>query len=419
MLTRVRSRNLIAAALALLLVPAAGTARVVALEGGGLEGLAGQERAAVDVAVYRDGAFQSVPHQWLAWSNGQAPYFEQDPDSERDLPVTRIATADRLLVKVPEDTDGAPSTDPPGLLGTLIIDAGDDTRTLYLLARPPSPHPAPARLRRDPLRLRTDDFELRLRDDNLFLWGDFFHDGYTDAEGRRRNLLDSLKLRLSAGVFSAGARLTLTNENLDPEIRQVIDGPLATLVYARTRVRVAGLPVLKVHNFLVIQDQAVAVHARFRLPGFAAAVLREPGARVTVDGHDLNGARLRTSWTGDREARVDGRLEADERAMVDSPVPARNWLWFDTGNGFAMLARLNFASGFGTGARFLYQDDPELEDKPERFPGQTPNVGFALDRIPFGESFYFMAELTFSEGGPGALAKARRARPAMQWRPAP
>lgn len=411
-------RHLIAAALALLLVPAAGAARVVALEGGALEGLAGRERAAVDVAVYRDGTFQAVPHQWLAWSNGQGPYFERDPDSERDSPVTRIAAADRLLVDVPEDGGDSPSDEPPGLLGTLIVGDGDDARTLYLLARPASPHPAPKRLRQDPLRLRTDDFELRFRDDNLFQWGDFFHNGYTDADGTPRNLLDSLKLRLSAGVFSAGARLTLTNENLDPEIRQVIDGPLATLVYARTRVRVAGLPVLKVHNFLVIRDRGVAVHARFRLPGFAAAVLREPGARVTVDGHDLTGARLRTSWTGARQARVDGRLDADERAMVDSPVPTRNWLWFDTGKGFAMLARLNFAAGFGTGARFLYQDDPTLDDGPERFPGQMPNVGFALDRIPFGESFYFMAELDFSEGGPGALAEARRARPAVRWRPA-
>ena len=94
------------------------------------------------------------------------------------------------------------------------------------------------------------------------------------------------------------------------------------------------------------------------------------------------------------------------------------WLWFDTGEGFAMLARLNFAAGFGTGARFLYQDDPTLDDGPERFPGQMPNVGFALDRIPFDESFYFMAELDFSEGGPGALAEARRARPAVRWRPA-
>src|SRR5699024_4071735 len=138
------------------------------------------------------------------------------------------------------------------------------------------------------------------------------------------------------------ARLTLTNENLDPKIRQVVDGPLATRVYVTTRVRVAGQPVLKQHNYFLIRDQAVAVHSRFTLPAFAAMVLREPGARVTVDGNELSGARLRTSWTGDLEARVDGTLDDDERAMISTPVPTDNWLWFGTGDGFELLARLNF-----------------------------------------------------------------------------
>ena len=45
----------------------------------------------------------------------------------------------------------------------------------------------------------------------------------------------------------------------------------------------------------------------------------------------------------------------------------------------------------------LYQDDPDLEETPERFPGQQPNVGFEMDRMPFGERLYFLAELHFSE----------------------
>jgi hypothetical protein len=83
--------------------------------------------------------------------------------------------------------------------------------------------------------------------------------------------------------------------------------------------------------------------------------------------------------------------------MLRRPVPAENWLRFDTGRGFALLARLHFAEGFDTGARLIYQDAPDLEETPERFPGQHPNVGFEMDRIPFGENFYFLAELYFSD----------------------
>ena len=417
MLTPIRVITL----LTLALFGAPATAAIVELQGPALAGLAGHHPAEVDLAVYQDGDFVSLTHQWLPWSQGRAPWFEEDGDAERSQPADRIAAEDHLLVDLPDTARAAPAPLPEEVLGVLTVGTGEDARSLYALARRPPERPAPARLQRDPLALRTPAFQLAFEDDNLFRWGDFFYTGRTGPDGQPLNLLDSLKLRLSAGVFSAGARLTLTNENLDPEIRQLEDGPLATRAYVTTRVRVAGLPVLKLHNYFLIRDRAVAVHSRFTLPGFAAAVLREPGARVTVDGNNLTGARLRTSWTGEREARVDGHLDDSERAMVDTPVPTDNWLWFGTGDGFDLLARLYFADGFDTGARFIYQDDPELDDEPERFPGQRPNVGFALDRIPFGQSFYFVAELYFSDGqgedDPAAYAARRLASPASHWQP--
>jgi hypothetical protein len=288
------------------------------------------------------------------------------------------------------------------VIGELALNDGGQASYFYVLARPPfqgfSPPVTLERDDGDPLSLRTADYRLAFLDGNLFQWGDFTYRHYRAPDGKpTQTLLDSLKLRLSAGVFSEDARLTLTNENLDPQIQQVIEGPLATLVYATTRVRVAGLRVLTVHNHFVLMEDRLAIHSRFALPGIAATVLRDPRARVSVDGHNLQGARLRTSWTGEREAVVDGRLSDTERAMLRRPVPAENWLRFDTGRGFALLARLHFAEGFDTGARLIYQDAPDLEETPERFPGQHPNVGFEMDRIPFGENFYFLAELYFSD----------------------
>ena len=417
MLTLLRIFTLLT--LALLGAPA--TAAIVELQGPAIAGLAGRDPATVDLAVYRDGDFVSLPHQWLPWSQGRAPWFQEDGDAERSQPADRIAAEDHLLVDLPDSARAAPAPLPDAVLGVFTLGTGDGARSVYALQRPPPAWPVTRRLHREPLALNTPAFQLAFEDDNLFRWGDFFYTGRTGPDGQPLNLLDSLKLRLSAGVFSAGARLTLTNENLDPEIRQVVDGPLATRAYVTTRVRVAGLPVLKLHNYFLVRDRAVAVHSRLTLPGFAATVLREPGARVTVDGNNLTGARLRTSWTGDREARVDGRLDDTERAMVDTPVPTDNWLWFGTGDGFDLLARLYFAEGFDTGARFIYQDDPSLDDEPERFPGQRPNVGFALDRIPFGQEFYFVAELYFSDGDgaadPAAYAARRLARPAAHWQP--
>jgi len=384
------------------LTAGAAQAAVVTFQGDSLERFTGLRTARLELAAYQNGELRSVRHQWLAWSQRGWPYFSEDDDSRRAGEPGRVGPRDRLLLESSDAGERLPAPSEE-VVGELAIHKGDQRRYFYLLARPPfKGFPAPVSLARDddgdPLTLSTAAYRLDFLDGNLFQWGDFTYRGYRGPEGAQTTLLDSLKLRLSAGVFSADARLTLTNENLDPQIRQVIEGPLATLIYTTTRVRVAGLRVLTVHNHFVLMENRLAIHSRFALPGIAATVLRDPRARVSVDGHQLQGARLRTSWTGEREAVVDGRLSDTEKAMLRRAVPAENWLRFDTGRGFALLARLHFAEGFDTGARLIYQDDPALQETPERFPGQQPNVGFELDQIPFGEKFYFVAELSFSEG---------------------
>lgn len=364
-----------------------------------LPALVGRQPAALELARYADGEFQSVAHQWVLWSTGHQPYFASDDDAKRQAPASRLAANDRLLVRREDAGERLDGAGPPTLLAELPVGQGERRRYLYVLARPPFQGFAPAvTLQRAPLAVRTDHYRLTFNDNNLFLWRDFLYRDYRPPPGHGATLLDSLKLRLSAGIFSASARLTLTNENLDPIIREVIEGPLATLVYATTKVRVAGLALLTVHNYFIFMDNAIAVHSRLTLPGIAAAVLREPSAWVTVDGNALDGARLRTSWTGALEAVVDGRLSPEEKSMIGRPVTADNRLWFSTGRGFDLQARLRFVEGFDTAIRFIYQDDHKLADPPERFPGQRPNVGFRLDGIPFGDEFYFIAELRFSNG---------------------
>ena len=227
----------------------AGTAQsaVATFQGEALEDLTGLRTDRLEVAAYRDGELRSVRHQWLAWSQRGWPYFSEDDDSRRAGETGRVGPRDRLLV---DHADGGERLPSPGqeVIGELALDSdGERPVYFYVLARPPfQGFTPPVTLERDddgdPLSLRTADYRLEFLDGNLFQWGDFTYRHYRAPDDKpQRTLLDSLKLRLSAGVFSEGARLTLTNENLDPQIQQVIEGPLATLVYATTRVRVAGL----------------------------------------------------------------------------------------------------------------------------------------------------------------------------------
>ncbi|KAF0805451.1 hypothetical protein A6D6_02257 [Alcanivorax xiamenensis] len=355
--------------------------------------LVGADRKDLMLVHYRGGAFHEVRHQWLPWTLGHQPYFQEDVDARRDAPVDRVAAGDRLLLRSEDAGETHPMPLPAEVLATLPVPDG----VFYVpQARSRATFAPAATLERTPLAISGDRFRLAFIDDNLFRWGDFTYRGW-DGEG---TLLDGLKLRLSAGLLLRNARVTLDNDNLDPVIRQVITGPLATLVYATTRVRVAGLRVLTVHNYFIVGADSVMVHSRFTLPAMAAAVLREPSARITVDGYRLQGARLRTSWTGAREAVVDGKLSDTEQIMRGSIVPRDNTLRFDTGKGFALRARLRFMEGFDTPVRFIYQDDPQRPDPPERFPGQEPEVGFLLQDLPFGQEYYVIAELWFSSSSP-------------------
>ncbi len=93
----------------------------------------------------------------------------------------------------------------------------------------------------------------------LFNWSDFYFRGFEGENGERQSILDTLKLRLSAGLFGENNRITLNNNNLDPKVKQVINGPLAALVYASTSVTVAKVPVLRINNYFLVMPKQMEI----------------------------------------------------------------------------------------------------------------------------------------------------------------
>ena len=104
--------------------------------------------------------------------------------------------------------------------------------------------------------------------------------------------------------------------NLDPKVKQIISGPLAAMVYATTSVKVARVPVLRIHNYFLVMPQQVDIHSRFTLPGIADTVLERPALDISLDGNDLYDSKLVTSWTGNHVAITDGVLSESEKAML-------------------------------------------------------------------------------------------------------
>lgn len=370
----------------------------------------------------RDGRLEPVPHQWMAFTAEGYPAFRADDTNSIRDDAQRIEAHDRLLLR---REDGGPPLQGGGMkqvVGEIIVEYPGETLFFYVVKN--AYRQATQRyVKFDPERMviKTTDYSLSMRPGNILAWEDFHYRGYKAPSGNRESILDTLKIRMSAGLFTENNRLVLDNSNLSPRIEERVEGPLAWALYVTTRVKVAGVPVLKIQNYFLIMPRQNDIHSRFTLPGIAQRVMQNPGVSLSLDGNHLLGGELMTSWTGDSTALVDGRISTDEEQMRGKKLGDDNWIWFSSNRGFDLLAQLTFAEGFSVPANLLYEDSLRQVNEPERFPGQLPNVGFYMEDLPFGKEFYFLTRLYFSKDSDGLPAPeyARKvlAEPDIGWHP--
>ena len=389
----------------LFLLPAlSGTlhAQIITLTGESFKALHGKQTGLYSFFTMQDGRLAPVPHQWVQWSEQGYPYFEEDGSTDLVGDPARIDAEDRLLLRFEDGGQPLDGQATEQVAAELAVEQAGETRYFYLVKNAYLQN-TDRYVQFDPqsMTIKSTDYALSMADGNLFNWSDFYFRGFEGENGERQSILDTLKLRLSAGLFGENNRVTLNNNNLDPKVKQVINGPLAALVYASTSVTVAKVPVLRINNYFLVMPKQMEIHSRFTLPGIAETVVKRPALDISLDGNGLYDSQMMTSWTGNHVAITDGRLSDAEKAMLDQPLEGNNWIWFSTGRGFDLLAQLAFLKGFDTPARLLYQDDASLANEPERFPGQLPNVGFSLTDIPYGQEFYFVTRLFYSQDSHG------------------
>ena len=392
---RISLRCITVGLLAGLSLPAA--AQILQLPGKDLPSLLGQRSSVYSFFVEKNGHFDPVPHQWMEYSKEGFPFFHADKSTTEAGTQGTIDATDRLLLRKEDGGDKLTGHHVEQIVGELKVSLPDGDRYYYAVKN--AYRQATQKYVKFDLQkmvIKSTDYALYLDNNNMLIWNDFFYRGYKGSSGQRESILDTLKIRLSAGVFREKSRITLTNDNLEPSIDEIIEGPLAWQVYATTTLHVAKIPVMKIRNYFLLMPQQTDIYARFTVPLIAKTVLQSPSISISLDGNQLYGGKLVTSWTGNKVAITDGKMSKAEKEMVGHPMSGKNWLWFSTGRGFDILAQLDFREGFQAPARLLYQDDATLSNPPERFPGQLPNVGFTIEDIPIGKEFNFLTRLIFS-----------------------
>lgn len=219
------------------------------------------------------------------------------------------------------------------------------------------------------------------------------------GEHADENVFDTLHLNLSTGILNRNLRVNLdTRKNIRALPLGVKQGPVRASVLLRARIWYFGLPTLFSHHLHVhLYEQGAVIPVQLAVSSLGAvkyllSLLREPEATLTVDLHQVQGARTTfdSAWHERLTGVVDGEMSLYEQSLNHHRMPG-DWLMLDSTRGWSMffVNRIPITEGglfdaFLTGSELsmLYLDDPGASTDYQQFSGATPRLGFRANGLP-------------------------------------
>jgi len=374
--------------------------RVVKISGAQLPAASAMQLSALSVMRVERGRFVPVAYQFDEMDQKGMVWFEDSGFALAGSPG-QLDADDQLLMML---TDAGPHA-PEGLepeQGEVISELTVADSCHFYLVRGNNERSGNYYVAHDvdSGETRTALYRLDVDPDNELNWHYLGYRGY-QGEG---SIIDTLKMRMSAGVLSRFTRMTLDNHNLRPKRVGFSVGPIRSVMHLRTRVVLAGIPVMTIQVQAMRYASHYEAHTYAKIPDLYRATLKEPEVSVTVDGNNQSGAAVYTANFVDNPVIVDGK--ADDQAFADQTMTMdANWILFDSKRDFALLTHLTVPDELmETPLALIYQDDASLAVEPEQFHGQWPNLGYSLHGWPQPEELRFTVSLYFEDGLEGFAA---------------
>lgn len=232
----------------------------------------------------------------------------------------------------------------------------------------------------------TSHWSMQANPENLLEWTDFYYESAPASE----TLLDVMKLRIIAKVLFT---ITITNKNVVAKVVAVKDGPVRDIVQLKAKVVIAGIPFLSLNMGLEVAPHYLGIPAVAHVP-LAAAAIESPVIKVSLDFTNMPGAESRSAL-GDKRANIaDRKLEPyEEKNSINGEHP---WLALTSKTGFDILALIGSSRPEVQLGGFYA--DTDKANKPERFPGTGPELGYTISKLPPGETLDFRIDLIYTGG---------------------
>ncbi|PJF33444.1 MAG: hypothetical protein CUN57_02165, partial [Phototrophicales bacterium] len=139
-------------------------------------------------------------------------------------------------------------------------------------------------------RVETDFYTLTYDPENHLNWKEFFFENY-----QGENPLDSMKLRLKAGLLTSLTPTELNNNDMVAKPTGVRIGPIRTTTQLSVTVWIMNLPVLKLSSQLHHYPKRLHYDVRVVIPEVRRKLLVDPVLTMTIDANNLYGATVRSA----------------------------------------------------------------------------------------------------------------------------
>ena len=379
---------LIMAMLCLIATPSMATLRplteiaafqTIMVEGEDLAAVLGEPIDKISLAAVIDDEMEPVPYQIDEYNNGGAVFFENwsvPIDGEQH----RFDKADKLLF-LQKDAGSRRKPyhrfDGKFLAEVSLTGVDGVTRYVYVVKG--------SRLRSEEQYVRysaedalveTDFYSLTYNPENHVVWDDFTLVNYSGDE----NPLDSLKLRLDAGLLTSFSKTTLNNNQIVAEPAGEHIGPIRATTQMDLTLWLFKMPMLQVSLQIHHYPKSVVYDVRMVIPEVRRKLLVDPTLSMSLDANNLLGTTVRTALGPKQSGVVDGEIGEVEQQIIEAGLTAtENWIWASTHRNLDIVAFFDFLGDTNEPISTVYVDDKFQEDKPERFVGQLPNMGYKIE----------------------------------------
>ena len=247
--------------------------------------------------------------------------------------------------------------------------------------------------------IKTESYSLQISPDNALVWSDFFYEGFQSDE----TILDTMKLRIKAklGFISA----TISNKLIPNTIRAVKDGPVRNVLSVDATIGILGVNLANAGAAVTLNRDSLEFPVFVTIPK-AASVLSALDIEISLDFNQMEGAKVRTAL-GPKEPIIAGGKKLDPTHGISLED---NWLSGSSGKDWDIIAIYNGSDNFQPSMNLLYKDSAlgDKADKPERFKGSSPQVGYVVGDIPTGIDAVIGINLYFNKDfwGRGGVEKA-------------